>query len=930
MNSASFRGLAAALCCLLAGAREISAAAPSTLLSLQPGDHVVIVGNTLAERMQYFGWFETLLHHRFPEHRLVVRNLGWSADEVNLRPRSKDFADHGHTLADHKPDVLIAMFGFNESFAGEAGVARFEAELERFLQSPEKIDEYSTARSPLDKQPQADARPVSKLPSLRQIVLVSPIPMEKTANRSLPDPKTVNANLKLYTEAMRRVADKHKLPFADLFTPLQPLMESGKDVLTINGVHLNEAGDRKVGARLDESLFGEKARSIDDIQALHAAVQEKNLQFWFDYRAVNGYYIYGGRKNPFGVVNFPAEFAKLRKMIAVRDERIWNIAQGKRVPAQIDDSGTGEFAKIETNYKNEVYLTPPDEAAKKFELPEGYEVNLFASERDFPDLENPVQFAFDARGRLWVTTMPSYPQYLPGTPPNDKVLILEDTDGDGKADKRTVFADGLHVPTGIELTHDGCYVAQQPNLMHLRDTDGDDRADVRELVLHGFDSADSHHSISAFTFDQGGALYFEEGTFHHTQVETPYGPKRCANAGVFRWEPRTWRFDVFVSYGFANPWGHIVDSWGQNFVADASGGANYYGTAFSGDLDYPNKHGNLKQFLVKQWRPTAGCELVTSRNFPPEAQGNYLLNNCIGFQGVLQYKMREDGSGFAADPVEPLLRSSDPNFRPVDIEFGLDGALYLCDWFNPLVGHMQHNLRDPNRDHNHGRIWRIRYTGLPLVKPPKIAGEPIPRLLDLLMAEPEERTRYAIRRELWGRDTDQVMNELKSFMAALDPKDEQAEHHRLESLWLHQAHDVVDQGLLDQMLASPEPKARAAATRVLCYWRDRVADPVERLRKSVNDSHPRVRLEGVRALSFFHEQAALDAAVEALIYEDDDYIRYTLDETMKTLDRRITGATTVPDNPTDREKKTVAAEKKRGQAESVAPVVPRKEIDRSK
>jgi len=938
MDSASFRPLAAALVCLVLGGREISAAdvpavpASAARLELRQGDRVTIVGNTLAERMQYHGWFETLLHARFPEHKLVVRNLGWSADEINLRPRSKDFADHGHTLADHQPNVLIAMFGFNESFAGAAGVPQFEAELERFLRSPEKIDEYSTSRSPLDKQPQTEGRPVSKLSSLRQIVLVSPIPMERTANRSLPDAASVNANIELYTAALRRVAEKHGVPFVDLFTPLRASMESSDGKLTINGVHLNEPGDKVVGGVLADLLLGPASSASDAarLAKLHAAVREKNLQFWFDYRAINGYYIYGGRKNPFGVVNFPAEFARLRAMIAVRDERIWDVARGKDVPEQIDDAGTGEFAKIETNYKNEVFLTPPDEAAKKFELPEGYEVNLFASEREFPDLRNPVQFAFDARGRLWVTTMPSYPQYLPGTPPADKILILEDTDGDGKADKQTVFADGLHVPTGIELTHDGCFVAQQPNLMHLRDTDGDDRADVRELVLHGFDSADSHHAISAFTFDQGGALFFQEGTFHHTQVETPYGPERCANAGVFRWEPRTWRFDVFVSYGFANPWGHVVDSWGQNFVADASGGANYYGTAFSGDLDYPNKHGNLKQFLTKQWRPTAGCEFVTSRNFPPEAQGNYLLNNCIGFQGVLQYKMREDGSGFAADPVEPLLRSSDPNFRPVDIEFGLDGALYLCDWFNPLVGHMQHNLRDPNRDHNHGRIWRIRYTGLPLVKPPKIAGEPIAGLLDSLFAEPEERTRYAIRRELWGRDTDRVLKELKSKLAGLDAADPAFEHHRLEALWLCQAHDVVDAGLLEQVLASPEPKARAAATRVLCYWRDRVSDPVERLRKSVNDPHPRVRIEGVRALSFFHEQAALDAAVEALIHEDDDYIRYTLDETMKTLDRRITGSTSVPDNPTEREKKTLAAEKKRGQAESIAPVVPRKEIDRSK
>src|SRR5262249_49074167 len=155
---------------------------------------------------------------------------------------------------------------------------------------------------------------------------------------------------------------------------------------------------------------------------------------------------------------------------------------------------------------------------------------------------------------------------------------------------------------------------------------------------------------------------------------------------------------------------------------DASGGANYYATAFSGDVDYPDKRGGMEQFLKMQWRPTCGCELVSSRNFPDETQGDYLLNNCIGFQGILRYHVSEDKSGFHADPIEPLLRSSDPCFRPVDLEFGPDGALYVLDWFNPLVGHMQHSLRDPNRDTLHGRIWRISYKERPLLSPAKIEG----------------------------------------------------------------------------------------------------------------------------------------------------------------------------------------------------------------
>ena len=874
------------ICLPLGGGLSFAADPP---LKLEKGDHLVIVGNALAERMQYYGGFETRLHSRFPQMELVVRNLGWSADEPNLRPRSKDFQDHKHTLADHQPNVLLAFFGFNESFAGPAGIKQFEQTLETFLKAPQSIDQYSTARSGWDHTPDKTGQK-APIASLRQVVLVSPIAHENLHQQGLSDGEKNNANLKLYTEAMARVAAKQHVPFIDLFSPTLKIMAGEHPPLTINGVHLQEQGDEIVAAILDEALFGPRpAATAADLKKLRAEINEKNQQFFYDYRAVNGFYIYGGRKAPFGIVNFPAEFAKLRKMIANRDQRIWALAQGQGVPEKIDDGNTGEFTKIETNFKNPVNLLSPDEAKQKFKLPEGYEVKLFASEKEFPDLKNPVQFAFDAKGRLWVTTMPTYPHYLPGSPPNDKILILEDSDGDGKADKQTVFADKLYLPTGIELGDGGAYVAQQPNLMFLKDTNGDDVADQRQIVLMGFDSADSHHSISAFTWDQGGALYFEEGTFHHTQVETPYGPRRCVNAGVFRWEPRTARFSTFVSYNFANPWGHIVDRWGQNFVADASGGDNYYGTAFSGDLDYPQKHGDMKRFLTKQWRPTAGCELVSSRNFPDDAQGNYLLNNCIGFQGVLQYKMKEEKSGFSAAPVEPLLQSSDPNFRPVDIEFGPEGALYICDWFNPLVGHMQHSIRDPNRDQTHGRIWRISYQKKPLVKRVLIEGQPIAALLGLFQTEPEERTRYRVRLELRSRPTSELLAGLSKWIGELDPKDPEYQHHLLEALWQQQQHASVDEAFLKQLLRSPEPKARAAATRVLCYSRDRVKEPLELLRAQVNDEHPRVRLEAVRALSFFtgdDAKKAIEVATESLVHDQDDYLTYTLKETMNTLERR--------------------------------------------
>src|SRR5262249_47534149 len=149
----------------------------------------------------------------------------------------------------------------------------------------------------------------------------------------------------------------------------------------------------------------------------------------------------------------------------------------------------------------------------------------------------------------------SYPMYVPGKPVNDKVLILEDTNGDGKADKCTVFADNLYLPTGLVVGDRGCYVAQQPNLVYLKDTKGVDKADHREIVLGGSDPAASPHAVNAFRGARGGDVYFGEGTSHHTEVEAPYAPRRVKNAGVFRYEPRTEKLDIFVSYGFANPWG---------------------------------------------------------------------------------------------------------------------------------------------------------------------------------------------------------------------------------------------------------------------------------------------------------------------------------------------------------------------------------------
>ena len=548
-----------------------------------------------------------------------------------------------------------------------------------------------------------------------------------------------------------------------------------------------------------------------------------------------------------------------------------------------DGGGNDTVTAVEPNRGGDMNLEAqdPDVAQSHLTVADGYEINLFASEQDFP-IGNPVAMAVDGKGRVWVSTMPTYPQYYPGKPPEDKLVILEDTDGDGRADRHTVFADGLHLAAGFELGDGGVYVAQQPNLVFLQDTDGDDVADTRDVVLHGFGTEDSHHAISAFTWGPGGALYFQEGTFHHSQVETPWGTVRVENAAVFRYEPTTEKLGVLVSYRFANPWGHCFDQWGQNFIADASGGANYFAAAFSGRVEHPNKHPRMKEFTPTKVRPTSGCEIVNSSQFPDEAQGNFLLNNTIGFHGIKQHRIIDDGSGFTAQEVEPLLQSSDINFRPVDLQFGADGALYVIDWFNPLIGHMQYSLRDPRRDTSHGRVWRITYKGRPLVQPRDVTVLSIEELLDSLKSE-ERRLRYRARRELRERDPSRVEEALREWVADLDGTEANFEHHLLEALWLFQSLDVVEPSLLERLLATPDYRARAAATRLLRYWHDRLDRPLALLQRLVRDDHPRVRLEAVVALSFMEGARAAELALDARRRETDYYLDYALTETIATL-----------------------------------------------
>src|SRR5687768_5859152 len=620
--------------------------------------------------------------------------------------------------------------------------------------------------------------------------------------------------------SMKEIAARHKVVFVDAFSPSKEWFNNTDESLTIDGSQLNDKGYAQFSKLLADEVFGKTATPAEANRSLvHEAVMEKNWMWHNDIKIPNGVHVFGRRYDPFGPDNYPAELVKIRQMTEIRDKAIWMAAKGEKMDLAEADKNTSPLPEVKTNYNPQKngsleYLYG-DDALAKLKVAPGYKIELFASEKEFTDVANPVQLSFDNKGRLWLATMPTYPHWKPGDPkPNDKIIILEDTNGDGKADKQIIFAEGLHLPVGFELAPEGVYVSQGTNLILLKDTNGDDKADSKEILLSGFDDHDTHHAHHAYTVDPSGAIYMGEGVFLHTNVETSYGPVRATNGGFYRYNPQRRQLERTAQLSIPNPWGIAFDEWGQNIFAETSSPDVRWMMPGSVKPRYGVfTHKSIQLIEEKHLvRPTSGLEFISSRHFPDELQGDLLINNTIGFLGTKQHSVVDDGTGYKSRHRLDLVRSEDKNFRPVDMEFAPDGSLYIVDWHNILIGHMQHNARDPLRDHVHGRIYRITYPSRPLVAPAKVAGASISELLDNLKL-PEYRTRYRTRRELRGRDPDQVLRQLRNWVANLNIEDARYDHHILEALWVTWGLDMVDENILHQVLQSKDFHARAAGVR---------------------------------------------------------------------------------------------------------------------
>lgn len=848
-------------------------------------ERIALVGNSLAERMNLYGHFESLLHGRFPQLELVIRNFARPADAVEIRQRPNNYTEIDDPQGVFHADTYLCFFGFNESFAGEAGEGQFRAAYEKYLDETAEKYRRRDGGAP-------------------RFVLISPIAFEATGNRLWPDADERNKHLRRYTQIVAEVARDRGLPYVDLFNPTESLFAAEPGMqFTINGCHLNEAGDREVAILLNCALFGTGSPAnmqSESFAKLREAVNDKSWVHLQDYRMLNGWYVYGGRRT-FDTETFPAEYKKIRAMAALRDRYVWDIAQGK-APAPPDDSVTGELIVPPTRFgvptqdysePEELRYLTPEESIAAMKVPDGYEVQLFASEREFPELAKPNQLNFDNRGRLWALCMPTYPQWRPGDPrPNDRLLIFEDDDGDGRADRCKTFYDKLHCPTGFEFWNGGVLVVDQPRLVWIKDTDGDDKADLVVELLDGWASDDTHHTIGAFEFSHGGRLHMLEGVAMSTAVETPWGPHRRQDAsGAHILDPRTLKLSHFNTPGYGNPWCYVFDSWGNGIVGDGTGANQHWDAPLSG-AEVPARRGMDAIFDTQGMRPVVGSEFLVSRHLPDDVQGQFIYACVINMNGIPRFEIHNESAGMRGSRImfptargeeeskpDDLLVSTDKAFRPVDPKIGPDGALWFGDWCNVIIGHMQYSQRDPNRDHSRGRVFRLVHNDRPLVKPVTQFDKTEAELLEQLR-EYEPRTRYRARRELAARPTELVVAAVSEWVAGLDADDPEYERLRCEALWVLQSHHAMDEELLAKVLRSKSSDARAAATHIVADERDYLPNAQDLLAAQVADEHPRVRLEAIRGLSFFVNIDAVNAALKVLELPMDSWLAYTLEHTL--------------------------------------------------
>lgn len=500
----------------------------------------------------------------------------------------------------------------------------------------------------------------------------------------------------------------------------------------------------------------------------------------------------------------------------------------------------------------------------------GFEINLFAAD---PAIAKPIQMNFDHRGRLWVVSSESYPQLKPGDKPADKVFVLEDSDGDGKADKTTQFAGGLMIPTGIEIGPTGAYVGQSTEMVRIdrQRTSGAPLGGKPQTVLSGFGTEDTHHLIHSFRWSPDGWLFFGQSIYIHSHVETPWGVKRLNGGGFWMFRPESHRLEVFV-HGMVNSWGIAWNEFGQAFGVDNHDGPS--GTPIKWFLpgtrfEFTPNEADVLLGIVKDKPKYCGAEFVVGNQFPPEFQGNFITCDFRAHR-VVRYRMDDDGSGFKAVELEPLVKSLNPNFRPVDVKMGPDGALYICDWYNPIINHGEVDFRDPRRDKLHGRIWRVTAKGRPMDQRPRFDELTVEQLIER-QGSSNGWTRQFSRRALVERNSDEVARRVADWIRSSNSSDER---RLLAAIWTTEAVHRTNARLIERGLRASDARVRAEVVRIAGLHPELGPQIANAAVQRVSDPHPHVRVAAIRSLATSTDVAAIKQALLAKGNSTDRFLDY--------------------------------------------------------
>lgn len=528
---------------------------------------------------------------------------------------------------------------------------------------------------------------------------------------------------------------------------------------------------------------------------------------------------------------------------------------------------------------DDAHSDDPAVERRLLQLPEGFDIQLYASE---PEVVNPITIDFDAQGRCWALCLPRYPQMLAGQAPSDYIEILGKPDANGHATSHETFFKGLTVPTGMTLGNGGVYVGQGDTLLHIPDDHG--KAGEPRVLLTGFGTEDMHHAINTFRWGPDGHLYFDQGLYALSSVETPHGLRRLFGGCMWQLDTHTLDLEVFDRQVIKNnTWGHIFDAYGRQLFS--SGWISDVNLVLP---ETPLNHSEDPSVVppVAMTRlageRNCGLELITGRHFPTEWQNN-LVTGGFHAQQVYRYAEEEGPGHVTARELPPLIVSHHAKFRPVDVKMGPDGALYVSDWYNLIIQHNQVDFRDPRRDHSHGRIWRITYKGRPLVPLPDFSV-PTLALLDHLK-DPEQWTRNEVRRVLMERDAKETAEQLGKWVAAMPTAtdDPAVEHDLLEALWTYQTINDVEPALLTRLLHAKDARVRGAAVTVLGYWYGQVPNAISLLGAAAGDEDMAVRLDAVLAAQRIPAKEAFDAALNALDHPTDPILDFELNKAALVL-----------------------------------------------